>query len=188
MPSTPSLLYSQAAGLFTDDKAVVLVQGCYSGRGVWKNDPKSQDVVGAGPLPEGVYTVGPLHTVPHLGPCMSLTPAPANAMLGRSGFFIHLDNPAKANAKPWQSSSDGCIVCADDSFMPGSEKLEALERLRIAGDNQLQVVALIPDAQWPLPGRGGPITQPITQPIPDPVQEPADTDASARSLIPIDPH
>src|SRR5271157_1838672 len=107
------LYYSQAAGIFVLDN-VVTIQGAYAGNGVWKNHNQSQDVRDHGPLPANCYTLGPLHTVPHLGPCMSLTPDPDGQMYGRSGFFVHLDNPAH----PGQSS-DGCIVLANDSFMTG---------------------------------------------------------------------
>jgi hypothetical protein len=153
------LLYSQSAGIFTLN-GVVTIQGCYAGNGVWKNIASSQDVHDHGVLPVGQYTLSPLHHVPHLGPCMALTPDPANKMMGRSGFFVHLENQAKANAKPWISSSDGCIVLANDSFMIGDAKLEALEKLRASGEDQLQVVDLIPDAEWPAVGAGGPITAP----------------------------
>lgn len=157
------LFYSQAAGLFTID-GVVTIQGCYSGNGVWKNHNASQNVRNSGPLPTGQYTLSPLHTIPHLGPSMALTPAPANTMFGRSGFFVHLDNPAH----PGQSS-DGCIVLANDSFMTGMAKLQALEKLRASGEDQLTVVDLIPGAQWPAPGAGGPIT--ATVPTDAPVEE-----------------
>jgi len=170
-PRDPDFLYSQTAGIFTDAKAVVVLQGMYRGNGVWNNHSQSQDVHDHGPLPAARYTIGPLHTVPHLGSCMSLTPALGSVMFGRSGFFIHLDNPAHIGG-----SSDGCVVCSNDSFMTGMAKLEALEKLRAAGQDQLQVVDLIPDAEWPAVGAGGPITAP--PPVSAPAAAPATTPAA----------
>lgn len=109
------MIYQQSTGALTDDDGVFLCTG-YAGRdGVvlmegrppvnGKNNPELQNLHNVGPLPRGTYTISPLHVVPHLGPCCALTPDPANVMFGRSGFFIHLDNPAHVGA-----SSDGCIV------------------------------------------------------------------------------
>jgi len=178
-PRDPDFLYSQSSGIFTDLKAVVLLQGSYSGNGVWKNHPESANVVDHGPLPASRYTIGPLHTLPHLGPCLALTPALDAQMLGRSGFFIHLDNPAHVGA-----SSDGCIVCSNDSFMNGLAKLEWLEKQRASGRDQLQVVALILDAQWPAPGDGGPITATVEEPTPEPAAAP-ETEPEAAPDIPV---
>lgn len=107
--------------------------GCYAGgdgaaRPDAKNNPEFQDVHNVGPLPQGQYTIGPLHTVPHMGPCMPLTPEPANSMFGRAGFFVHLDNPAHVGA-----SSDGCIV------VPSYADLQKVEMLRVGGADQLTV-------------------------------------------------
>lgn len=129
------LFYSQRSGTITRDD-VVLVSGCYAGRDCTKvspfvngkNDPEWEFLHNCGPLPRGIYTPSPLHTIPHLGPCMALSPDPANQMFGRSGFFLHLDNPAH----PGQSS-DGCIV------LPSHNELNAIEYWRAQGENQVTV-------------------------------------------------
>jgi hypothetical protein len=122
------LFYSQSKGEWTNDQGEVIVSGCYAGRGIFKNDPASQGIEDGGPLPQGQYTISPLHTIPHLGPAMALTPAPANTMFGRGGFFNHLENPAHPG-----ESSDGCIV------FPNYEALDKIETLRAAGQDQVMV-------------------------------------------------
>lgn len=117
------LLYSQTAGIFTRDQDIIC-EGCYAGRGDGKDNPDMQGVHGEGPLPQGLYIIGELERLPHLGPCRSLTPAGTNNMYGRSGFFMHLDNPAHPG-----ESSDGCIV------MPTYAALESIT------DTELQVIA-----------------------------------------------
>jgi hypothetical protein len=137
------LFYSQTKGQFTNDSGAVVIDGCYAGRDVpngfyGKNNPVCQAAHDIGPLPQGQYTISPLHAIPHLGPAMALTPAPDNEMFARSGFFIHLDNPIHIGA-----SSDGCIVCAGDPNGPlaGYQKQAKLEALRCGGEDQLTVTA-----------------------------------------------
>ena len=78
----------------------------YAGRGEGKNNPTAQALVGQGPLPRGVYLVGPPLDHPRLGPlAFGLNPIPSNEMFGRSGFLIHGDS----RKNPGQASS-GCIV------------------------------------------------------------------------------
>ena len=122
------LFYSQSKGEWTDDQGEVIVSGCYAGRGQYKNNPGEDATHGLGPLPRGQYTIGPLHTIPHLGPAMALTPAPTNEMHGRWGFFAHLDNPAHPG-----DSSDGCIV------VPGSQWLTKLNNLVTFDQDQVTV-------------------------------------------------
>jgi len=91
------------------------------------NNPDRQNEPCIGPLPRGVYTIGPAHTEPRLGPvAMRLTPDPKNAMQGRSDFWIHAPSPAHP-----LESSEGCIV------------LDAAPRREIAAssDRMLTVVA-----------------------------------------------
>ena len=130
------LFYSQTKGEWTADDGAVIVSGCYAGMGAGKNNSAMEDIHNVGPLPCGRYTISPLHTIPHLGPAMALTPAPMNKMFGRSGFFIHLDNPIHLGA-----SSDGCIVCASDPEGPlsGYQKQAKIEELRSAGQDQVTV-------------------------------------------------
>ncbi len=127
------ILYSQSRGVFTLPDGTEL-GGCYSGGGPdpqdsFRNNPLTQNVRGLGPLPQGQYTISPAHTVPHLGPIvMALTPAPANQMYNRSGFFIHGDNAAMNF-----TASDGCIVAPRDVRLRIADLAEA--------DNQLTVTA-----------------------------------------------
>lgn len=126
------LTYRQSVGTLANADHVIT--GCYAGRDGMdamkcKNDPASQAVMNWGPLPRNIYTLSPLHVVPHLGPCMALTPSPSGQMFDRSGFFIHLDNPAHVGF-----SSDGCIV------VPSYADLELVETWRSYGEAQIQVV------------------------------------------------
>jgi len=81
----------------------------YSGYGTGLNNPALQDLQSqqhgdpAGPLPQGIYSIGPPHYSPNTGPgTMNLTPQfPTNRTLLR----IHGDNKA-AN----HTASTGCIV------------------------------------------------------------------------------
>jgi hypothetical protein len=136
------LFYSQGKGVWTNEAGEVLVSGCYAGIGSGKNNPDMQTVHNVGPLPQGVYGIGPLMIHPpgdplrHLGPCMSLTPHPTNTMFGRSGFFIHLDNPAHPGM-----SSNGCIVPQGDGNMSGLGKLQKIDYLREKGEAVVTVTA-----------------------------------------------
>jgi len=96
--------YSQKSGVLTspDQKT----WQCYAGRDDGKNNPDKQSVHNLGPLPQGQYKFGLAQQGTHLGPnAIPLIPDPKNTMFGRSGFFVHADNPAHIGA-----SSDGCII------------------------------------------------------------------------------
>lgn len=97
------LRYSQSKGhLFRDG---LLIGLGYAGNGEGLNNPADQAVRNVGPLPQGLYTLK-LRTDTKLGPrVFALEPDPANAMFGRSEFFIHWDN-SRQNF----SASEGCIV------------------------------------------------------------------------------
>jgi hypothetical protein len=118
--------YSQSTGQLTQDGAVVGTG--YSGHGDGLNNPDLQDVEGEGPIPQGLYTIGPPKTpIDHLGPiAMPLTPDPANVMFGRSAFFMHGDNAAGDH-----SASDGCIIMGPT----------IRAAVRDSGDDQLTVTA-----------------------------------------------
>jgi Protein of unknown function (DUF2778) len=81
----------------------------YAGNGPCMNDPSMTAVHGHGPLPMGYYAIGAPGDFPEtVGEfAMPLTPSLANQMWGRSGFYIHGDNPALNH-----TASDGCIVAA----------------------------------------------------------------------------
>ena len=84
---------------------VFLVRG-YSGHGEGLNNGLFQYVHNVGPIPVGLYSVGPPVLHPGLGPVvLQLKAHPYTETKGRSGFYIHGDN-----AKGDQSASEGCIV------------------------------------------------------------------------------
>lgn len=121
--------YEQRTGILRHNGAAIATG--YAGRDTpqcqGKNNPSAQQVHDIGPLPQGLYTIGPLENVPGLGvDVMPLFPNPKNQMFGRSGFFIHDD---LVNAPG--TASHGCIV------------LYHQVRLQIgkSGDNQLEVVS-----------------------------------------------
>ena len=106
--------YSQTSGELYHDG--VLVGTGYSGLGLDKDVTADQAEVGLGPIPQGLWTIGPRGDSPTLGPCvMPLWPAEGTETFGRSGFFIHGDS----REHPGQASH-GCIV------------LDPLTRLKIA--------------------------------------------------------
>lgn len=135
------MFYSQSKGqLNALAGAAGVIVGIYAGIGAGKNDPASQCIKNVGPLPRGRYGLGPLMIHPpgdplrHLGPCIELTPDPSNDMCGRSGFFIHLDNPAHPGF-----SSNGCLVPQNDRDFTGLSKLQLIDEWRQMGDNVLTV-------------------------------------------------
>lgn len=78
----------------------------YSGHGEGLNNPAYCNVRDVGPLPIGNYQIGPAEDNPDVGLyAMFLAPDRSNEMFGRSGFFIHGDNPQLNH-----TASDGCIV------------------------------------------------------------------------------
>ena len=92
-----------------------------------KNNPDRQFESCFGPLPRGVYLIGPAHTEPTLGPvAMRLSPHVSNIMNGRAGFFMHADSIAH----PGQAS-EGCIV------LPNSVRAQIAASM----DRNLTVVA-----------------------------------------------
>jgi Protein of unknown function (DUF2778) len=120
------ILYEISTGKITDDNGQLLGFG-YSGNGDRINDPTQISVVGHGPIPIGTYSLGtPVDRPESVGHfAIPLIPDASNIMFGRSGFFIHGDNPA-AN----HSASDGCIVT-------GPTVRQAISQ----GSGQLSVVA-----------------------------------------------
>lgn len=81
--------FMQSTGEFSDLHEICLEQG-YAGNGAGLNNPDMQDVAEVGPLPQGLYTIGPAYTHAQLGPfTMNLEPDPTNRMFGRSLFRIH---------------------------------------------------------------------------------------------------
>lgn len=78
----------------------------YAGHGAGKNNPDWCDVVGIGPIPPGLYSIGPAYRHEHLGPTtMNLDPLEGTETYGRSLFRMHGENAAHPG-----ESSDGCPV------------------------------------------------------------------------------
>jgi hypothetical protein len=94
--------YNQSTGLLTRDGTMIAAG--YSGHGDGRNNPAMEATRLVGPIPCGLYHIGPaFHASTTLGPvAMRLMPVSHDA-LGRSGFFIHGDS-VKGDA------SHGCIV------------------------------------------------------------------------------
>lgn len=94
--------YAQSTGELLKDGEF---QGTgYSGAGEGRNNPAMQAVPMVGPIPQGVYTIGPAYKDPHLGPVvMHLDPQPGTDDLGRSLFRIHGDNAR-------HDASEGCVI------------------------------------------------------------------------------
>lgn len=77
----------------------------YSGADTGRNNPAMQDVVDAGPIPQGSYKIGSAYDdIGKLGPCvMALDPLPGTETFGRTLFRIHGDNIN-------HDASHGCII------------------------------------------------------------------------------
>jgi len=98
--------YSQSTGVLTQDGRYVAT--CYSGHGRGLNNPRFEDALAIGPIPQGRYEIGEGFTHPHCGPvAMRLSPFPGTNTYGRSGFLIHGDN----GRENW-SASNGCIIAS----------------------------------------------------------------------------
>lgn len=116
--------YEQRTGILRGSNGIRVAQG-YSGYHEGKDNPTMENVEGVGPIPKGFYTVGVPHDTDEHGPfVMSLTPAPANEMHGRSGFLMHGDSKEHPG-----EASRGCII------MPRF----AREEVWNSGDHRLQV-------------------------------------------------
>ena len=76
----------------------------YSGAGDGRNNPALESVPNMGPIPRGLYRIGPARTSTTLGPVvMNLDPAPGTETFGRDLFRIHGDNAR-------HDASHGCII------------------------------------------------------------------------------
>ena len=107
------------------DHALTMPDGtqyqCHSGISYGLNNPDAIQDVGIGPLPPGVYTLGPWQdgrdygaSWARLGPLISrLSPDPSNEMYGRDDFAMHGGNGSEP-----PSDSHGCIVFAHNDAKP----------------------------------------------------------------------
>jgi hypothetical protein len=115
-------IYSQSTGALTRDGQFVATG--YAGAGIGRNNPAQQAIPNVGPIPQGLYSIGPPFNAVKQGPCvMRLTPLGHDA-LGRSGFLIHGDNLT-------HDASTGCIV------LPRGTR----EAVAASGDHALEVSA-----------------------------------------------
>jgi hypothetical protein len=98
--------FNRAEGIVFHDSTPICTIA-YSGNGDGLNNPAMQEVHNVGPLPEGLYTIGPAkNPIDELGPiALELIPDPSNEMFGRFGFFIHGDNQLMN-----YTASNGCII------------------------------------------------------------------------------
>lgn len=76
----------------------------YSGTGDGRNNPDMEAVPNVGPIPKGLYRIGPAtDDHPHLGPrAIPLIPVDHDAH-GRTDFFAHGDSKT-------HDASHGCII------------------------------------------------------------------------------
>jgi hypothetical protein len=91
---------------------------CYSGHGAGLNNPDLEHVHNYGPIPKGIYTIGPAFRHNTKGAvCMRLIPDGHDACgraiplaedaQGRDGFLIHGDNKLMNH-----TASEGCIIAS----------------------------------------------------------------------------
>lgn len=122
-----SWIYQQLTGRMLYNDEVVGIG--YSGHADGVNNPAMQSLPFVGPLPCGIYTMGPIVDHPDLGPAtIILVPDPSNEMFDRDEFRIHGDSVAHAGLR---MASDGCIILPRD----------VRETIWNSGDRMLQVVS-----------------------------------------------
>jgi len=100
--------YSQTTGAIVSDDGSIRGAG-YSGRGADLDNPAGQGDICEGPIPQGIWDIGPFFDDPGgrgLVVC-HLTPEMDTETYGRSGFMIHGDNSEHNH-----TASEGCIVLA----------------------------------------------------------------------------
>lgn len=109
---------------------------CYSGAyGPAKNNPDFVSHVGVGPIPIGLYTIGPAFDTVEHGPCvMRLTPQAGTNEYGRAGFLIHGDSISNPG-----HGSEGCI-CTD-----GPNGRADREYINNSPDKSLEVLPCLPN-------------------------------------------
>jgi RHS repeat-associated protein len=131
-------VYSQSKGQLTyvdsDGNVDYTANGGYSGYGTgYQNNPAMQNVQAqqhgdpAGPIPQGVYSIGPLHDSANTGPdVMNLSPLPGTNTFNRKDFEIHGE---RKHGPPGHASS-GCII----------EPPNVRHKIANSNDNCLRVV------------------------------------------------
>lgn len=120
-------IFNQTTGEVTHDGQHF--DWAYSGHSAGVNNPKMQYIPQVGPIPVGMYTIGPAFVHPHAGAvCMRLTPDKDTDTRGRSGFMWHGDNISLNH-----TASEGCVIS------PRIARLAAATAVA-AGDDQLLVI------------------------------------------------
>lgn len=116
--------HQQSTGILIAPDGEIESHG-YSGQPPYVNDTTAQGIEGKGPCPVGLYTLGPWHDHPRLGPCVAqLFPDPDNYMFGRSEFFVHGDDLLKPGY-----GSDGCLVHGRAARL--NMKVSGITRLKV---------------------------------------------------------
>lgn len=107
---TKVFVWIQDEGVMLDDAGNEVAEG-WAGHGAGRNNPAMQPVHEVGPLPQGLYDVGPwgdassvLGYPAHLGPFIARLTQVEGETFGRDGFYIH----GPGGADPTQSSK-GCV-------------------------------------------------------------------------------
>ncbi|WP_319002968.1 RHS repeat-associated core domain-containing protein [Desulfurispirillum indicum] len=112
-PTGLDWVYRQSTGqLFYDDGNgdLAYVGRGYSGKGPGWNNPEMQHVKNVGPIPEGIYQIGPQFNSTRTGSgVLPLVPLPGTNTFGRDALQIHGDN-RYGN----QSASEGCVILGPD--------------------------------------------------------------------------
>lgn len=120
-----------AGTLFTPSGLLMSKDG-YSGAPGFVNNPQAISLKDEGPIPVGLWHIGPSYDDPEKGPCtMALTPAPETNVYGRTAFRIHGDSIQFSGLR---RASQGCIILA--RF--------AREALNSSSDKALEVLATQP--------------------------------------------
>lgn len=101
------LNYSQSTGTWTTEAGAFVARG-WAGHGEGKNNPAMQHVKSTGPLPQGLYRVGPWEDQhPGLGPIVARLIQVEGETYGRDAFYIH--GPSSDPSR-YGEESKGCIV------------------------------------------------------------------------------
>lgn len=115
--------YEQSTGKLTHN-ALYVITG-YSGNGIYKNNPRYQNLMNQGPIPVGDYTIEEPRNDNITGAySLPLIPSTFNDMFHRGSFLIHGENMFSPG-----NASHGCII------LPRTIR----EQIWESNDHQLQV-------------------------------------------------
>lgn len=98
--------YEVISGKLLHPDGVTVSSGLYSGHGEGLNNPALEDVHDVGPIPCGIWQIGPWHDhYEDKGPVVGELHPVGFDPHGRSGFLCHGDNSAMNH-----TASHGCII------------------------------------------------------------------------------